>query len=124
MASPSQEAVESALAAAPPMPKWIPKGPPTAAADSADQATSTAAPAADQAPSSVDPAVDQAHAAAAGDQAPAQVAMQVDDNPGPVTRSSSVAALVHASPFKANKRKAVVTRTAKKLMDISQEATH
>ncbi|BAT16749.1 Os12g0286100 [Oryza sativa Japonica Group] len=67
MASLSQEAVESALAAAPPMPKWIPKGPPTAAADSADQATSTVAPAADQTPSSVDPAADQAHAVAAGD---------------------------------------------------------
>jgi hypothetical protein len=45
----------------------------------------------------------------------AQVAMQVDDNPGPVTRSRSVASLVHASPFKTNKRKAVDTRTAKKL---------
>jgi hypothetical protein len=41
--------------------------PPTAAADSADQATSTVAPAADQTPSSVDPAADQAHAVAAGD---------------------------------------------------------
>nr|AAG59656.1 putative mutator transposable element [Oryza sativa Japonica Group]AAK50596.1 hypothetical protein [Oryza sativa Japonica Group] len=88
--------------------------PPTAIADSADQATSTAAPAADQAHAA---AADQAlaGATAAADQAPAQVAMQVDDSPGPVTRSRSVASPVHASPFKANKRKAVVTRTAKKL---------
>jgi hypothetical protein len=41
--------------------------------------------------------------------------MQVDDIPGLVTRSKSVASPEHASPFKANKRKAVVTRTAKKL---------
>uniref|UniRef100_A0A0D9Z9N2 Cytochrome P450 n=1 Tax=Oryza glumipatula TaxID=40148 RepID=A0A0D9Z9N2_9ORYZ len=88
--------------------------PPTTVADSADQATSTAALAADQAHAA---AADQAlaSAAAAADQAPAQVAMQVDDSPGPVTRSRSVASPVHASPFKANKRKAVVTRTAKKL---------
>ncbi|EEE53051.1 hypothetical protein OsJ_35784 [Oryza sativa Japonica Group] len=53
-------------------PEQVPTGgnntmPPTAAADSADQATSTVAPAADQTPSSVDPAADQAHAVAAGD---------------------------------------------------------
>uniref|UniRef100_A0A0E0NXA7 Uncharacterized protein n=1 Tax=Oryza rufipogon TaxID=4529 RepID=A0A0E0NXA7_ORYRU len=88
--------------------------PPTAVADSADQATSTATPAADQAHAA---AADQALVGtAAADQAPAQVAMQVDDSPGPVTRSRSVASPVHASPFKANKRKAVVTRTAKKLI--------
>lgn len=77
--------------------------PPPAAADRADQATSTAAPAADQAHAA---AADQAlaGAAAAADQAPTQVAMQVDDSPGPVTRSRSVASPVHASPFKANKR--------------------
>uniref|UniRef100_A0A0E0AT37 Uncharacterized protein n=1 Tax=Oryza glumipatula TaxID=40148 RepID=A0A0E0AT37_9ORYZ len=109
MALPSQEAVDYALAAAPPMPKWIPKGPPPVAADSADQATSTAAPAADQAhadaadqaPAGAAAGGDQAPAGAAadqapvgaaaggdqapagaGDQAPAQVAMQVDDSPG------------------------------------------
>jgi hypothetical protein len=65
----------------------------------------------DQAPAA---AGDEAPAAA-GDQAPAQVAMQVDGSPGPVTRSRSVASLAHASPLKANKRKAIVTRIARKL---------